>query len=338
MAEKISGFVHDTRGSGRPQIVMIGNGLELGCGQPDWEKLIQILKAPNCIELSKEELEQIPFPLQYQLLSTAYPGPSQFTQEAISLEEQRLAKGVGKLNNVSNALLDTLPDLGADHIFTTNYSYCLEKAFFPEHDFTKKYPRNKFRFNLSDKNKKGNAMRDLFRLHSGYLSQNADGSYTALWHIHGEISAPTGIIVGHDRYGRLLSRMEMNCGSQRYEGSPEAAHSRAFRSWPELFLYGDVYIIGLGYYFCEYDLWWLLRRKQRERYADGHVYFYDNGPKEKHHLRDLELQAHGVIYNPGGLTAEAEYATFYEKALEDVRSRIAVVKSERIQEPSHERR
>lgn len=37
-----------------------------------------------------------------------------------------------------------------------------------------------------------------------------------------------------------------------------------------------VYICDrLWIYQCEFDLWWLLRRKQRDHYGDGRVYFYD---------------------------------------------------------------
>lgn len=84
---------------------------------------------------------------------------------------------------------------------------------------------------------------------------------------------PTEYYPGHDRYGRLLKRIEVACGKQRYSGKSNEIVDRNFHSWPELFLYGDVYIVGLNLSESEFDLWWLLRRKQRERYADGKVFF-----------------------------------------------------------------
>ena len=321
-------FVHSTRGNERPQIVMVGNGLEYESGQPSWEALIKALKAPDCIALPEKELKSVPFPLQYQLLSTDIPGKTHLSAEDIKLEERRLATAVKELTNRSNALLDILPSLGADHIFTTNYSYCIEKAFYPKLDFTNMWTRGSYRFNQNPKRKDGVPIREIYyRMHSGYRALNQNGSQVGLWHIHGERSVPQGIVVGHDRYGRLLSRMESICDSQKYEGKPTETNRRIFTSWPELFLYGDVYVIGLGFYLCEYDLWWLLRRKQRERFADGRVYFYDNSNKEEHIIRDHILQAHGVIINPDGLTKEKDYNAFYEKALKDIQKRIGERKS-----------
>lgn len=35
--KKITHFTHDTRGKGRPQIVLVGNGLERESGQVSWD-------------------------------------------------------------------------------------------------------------------------------------------------------------------------------------------------------------------------------------------------------------------------------------------------------------
>lgn len=81
-----------------------------------------------------------------------------------------------------------------------------------------------------------------------------------------------------DRYGRLLQRIEEICRTQYYSslvGKPDA--EREFTSWPELFLYGDVYILGFTLRENEFDLWWLLRRKQREYNADGSVFSMSRG-------------------------------------------------------------
>lgn len=89
-----------------------------------------------------------------------------------------------------------------------------------------------------------------------------------------------------------------------------------------LFLYADVYVLGFGFELCEYDLWWLLRRKQRERYADGKVYFYSNSRSPEATIRERLLAAHGVQINPGGLRKEKDYAAFYDKAIDAVARQI----------------
>ena len=41
-------FIHNNRGKGRPQVLLIGNGLERGeNGQPEWSKLLDALAAPG---------------------------------------------------------------------------------------------------------------------------------------------------------------------------------------------------------------------------------------------------------------------------------------------------
>lgn len=315
-------FLHTNRGKGRPQILLIGNGLEREkSGQPEWSTLLDVLRAPGRDPITDEEKEKIPFPLLYQLVSTPLPAPSVLDTDGIRAEERRLAEGIKCLKHSSNELLDRLPAIGADHVFTTNYPYSLEAAFFPRRNFQNSRSRDGVRFSLVVPDKDGKPHREqCYRLHTGYETKNHDGSRVGLWHIHGETGVPNGIIVGHDRYGRLLSRMEQLCGKEIRRSKD--TEPRAFRSWPELFLFGDVYVLGFGYALCEYDLWWLLRRKQRERYADGSVYFFYNGQKPGQSVRDQLLEAHGVQINPFGVKSQPDYTTFYSLAMDVITEQI----------------
>ncbi|MBR3860690.1 MAG: hypothetical protein IKM84_02250 [Oscillospiraceae bacterium] len=316
----ISAFRYPPSGKGRPQVLLIGNGLERTEGQPDWDALLDALVCPGRAPLTQAEREALPFPLLYQLLSTPDPAPARLEPEDVTAEEQRLAKALALLESRSNPLLDRLPQLGADHILSTNYSYCLEKAFYRRLDFSYGAARSGKRFSLLPPEE---AKRELsYRLHTGYLAKNADRSPVGLWHIHGETTVPRGVVVGHDRYGRLLSRMVRVCGSETVHSLETEA--RPFRSWPELFLFGDVYVLGQGFALCEHDLWWLLRRKQRERYADGTVYFYDNEDpaQPKTALRNRLLLAHGVRLNPDLDRVPGDYAAFYHAALDRIGAQI----------------
>ncbi len=302
---------YPTRGPGRPQILLIGNGLEFASGQKSWEDLLKTITVCDPLPLDEEQLKAIPFPLLYQLLATPDPAPAHMSADDILAEDKRLAQAVKRLQHQSNSLLALLPDLGADHIFTTNYSYCLEKAFFPGVNFMSSSNRSKKRLRLIPTNE------TVYKMHSGYLAGT-----TGLWHIHGECGAPKGIVLGHDRYGRLLSRIEDLCKNQHYTGKPEEVTEREFTSWPELFLYADVYILGLGMYECEYDLWWLLRRKQREYYADGRVYYYDHPKNGAETTKHKLLQACGAELRQTDCPPEASFDDFYRRALEEIREQM----------------
>lgn len=309
-------FKHRTCGAGRPQVLLYGNGLERAEGQLGWGELLNALRAPGVPELVDGDPRwDTPFPLLYQLLSTPVPGPPTLTRDDVEAEEKRLRDGLSKLYSGHIALLDKLPELCADHVLTTNYTYCLESTFLPRRNFSIGRARTASRFCLLPEVGGRPHSETCYRLHTGYLAANSDGSPVGLWHVHGEASVASGVIVGHDRYGRLLARAQ-GCCPRSYRGRPQDPVTRAFTSWPELFLFGDVYVIGLGMEMCETDLWWLLRRKQRERYADGRVYFFDNG--RGHELRNQLLEAHGVTINSGIKRILGDYGAFYRAALDRI--------------------
>ena len=315
-------FKHSSRGSGRPQVVLLGNGLERKSGQVSWDQLVDDLTVEDALPITKEQKDNTPFPLLYQLLSTHAPASARLNADDVCEEENRLADVMKKLTHQSNAFLDLLPSLDADHIMTTNYSYCIESTFFKNLDFTNPKHRNKVRFRLDgmDSDKSNHELH--YRLRTGYLGKSATRD-TGIWHIHGECCVPKGIVLGHDRYGRLFQRIERICERQRYSGNSEEVKIKNFTSWPELFLYADVYILGLKMYECEFDLWWLLRRKQRERYSDGRVYFYEMRPKgDYNEIRHLLLKANGVILCDAGVAERENYDLFYEAALADIKNRI----------------
>ena len=334
-------FRHTPCGPGRPQIVLVGNGLERSSGQIGWEKLLEKLSIKDESRMTEEQKkavmkeigelkDKIPFPLLYELISSPKPVPAHLRREDIDAQEKRLAEGLKELINASNPLIDRLPSLGADHIFTTNYSYCLEKASLPHQDFSKTNVRSARRFNLNPERKENNKQKRevQYRIHSGYLARKADGSPVGLWHIHGEASVSRGVVLGADRYGRMLSKIEQACAALSYDGNAPVTDPRPFTSWPELFLFGDLYIIGFGFETCETDLWWLLRRKQRERFSDSRVFFYE-APDETSVKQKL-LLAHGAIIpclTKDKPKTDADYQAFYELAFQDIQKRIEEAKS-----------
>ena len=334
-------FRHALRGGRRPQILLLGNGLERACGGDDWKKLLNrvdvrytdgngnVLKQ---YEAERKRLEDaLPFPLLYELLATLPHSPAQLTPEELDAEEQRLVAMMKELLAApididwKYQLFKELPNLGMDHIFTTNYSYIPEKAFWPRGSFAQPRNRSRFRFHFgTETNQVGKRKRELhYRLHTGYRFRTADRP-VGIWHIHGECSVPGGVVVGHDRYGRLLTRIVNCCGEIDFEERVKDKPHYDFRSWPELFLFGDIYVLGFGFADCEFDLWWLLRRKQREKYGDGWVYYYDHDPANARDAHQLLLEAHGVkmLRNPFSDGRKESFKDFYAEALKDIRKRI----------------
>lgn len=129
-------FEYPLKGCARPQILLIGNGLEYKSGQRSWEQLVNDLTIPE--RRGIQGADELPFPLRYELLSTPSDVHNPLQKSDINQEENRLSVAMKHMVHKSNPLLDKLPGLHMDHIFTTNYSYCLEQAFFPPLRFSQK--------------------------------------------------------------------------------------------------------------------------------------------------------------------------------------------------------
>ena len=190
--KKNPSFTYNISNSKRPQILLIGNGLERGCkstipdpkgatNQLTWDELVNAISVEKCVQLSKEEKENLPFPLMYSLLSVPNPAPLVLDSHMIEKEEKRLKSTMNKLSQHSTWRLDILKTLNADHILTTNYSYGLEQSFFPGKDFFNPKIRSKCRFNLNPNTKNDKPLREVnYRMYTGYLAHNQNGSQVGL--------------------------------------------------------------------------------------------------------------------------------------------------------------
>ena len=336
--EKIE-FIHNLRGKGRPQILLIGNGVERAYGSAGWDELLNLIDVRKCSKDTRKEIDKLPFPVKYELLATPENAPARFSKDDLDEERKRMAEAMRTLlpsrdtrerdkNQNYNELFKRLPDLGVDHVFTTNYSYCPEEGYYPNKEFERESVRRKIRFNFNpEKDKNGRPKTEgTFRIHSGYIGINSENTKkVGIWHIHGECNAPTSVILGHDKYGRLLERIvSVCCDEMKNYKISEKNNIHKFTSWPELFLFGDIYVVGFGFAECEFDLWWLLRRKQREMYADGKVYFYEHDIRDVPSAKQMLLSAHGVEIKYNELSGhEDQFKAFSEQAFKDIQKMTA---------------
>ena len=172
-------FCYPIKGLGRPQILLIGNGLEYESHQKSWEELLGQLAQPGAVAPTNAICKDIPFPLLYQLITTPLPANAHLSAADLKNQNQHLACVMRTLKHSTNRYLDMLPELGADHIMSTNYSYCMEAAFFPGEDFTKSERRSKRRCYLAKKsNGKPVLNTDLW---TRFLKLSETHKITTLW-------------------------------------------------------------------------------------------------------------------------------------------------------------
>ena len=74
-------FVHNLRGKGRPQIILIGNGVERAYGSAGWDGLMDLIDVRKFSEETRDEINKLPFPVKYELLATPENAPASFSQD-----------------------------------------------------------------------------------------------------------------------------------------------------------------------------------------------------------------------------------------------------------------
>jgi len=242
-----------------PQILLLGNGLNLAYGGTSWADLLKDIACRD--DLPLDEL-QSPMPLQAILVT------NNNIKKGLKKQEKPLY-GTIKTKEQSEALRRVLK-MGFDHILTTNYSYELEMACREDWKVTDNYLKK-----ISHHTEAVNRVEPKYLLHT-YNECNYEGATNKIWHVHGEARKQDSMILGHYYYASLLCKMKSEIDSQgnKYLKNQMAGKLNEVESWMDAFILGDVYILGLGFDFSELDLWWLLNRKLNEDAEIGRVYYF----------------------------------------------------------------
>ena len=240
------------------------------------------------------------------------------------------------VSNEHAAAMQKLLGMGFDHILTTNYSYELEHSVQPNH----RLEENRI-IKLMSHTPVVNRAEAMYMLHT-YNELMWGGRTNKVWHIHGESRKPDSMILGHYYYANLLQRLCTYVKKQedRYLRDQENGIQTEINSWADAFILGDLYVLGFGFDVSEFDLWWLLNRKKREKANTGTVYFYSPGKAQKNKLIDEKEELLRVFdveiidcgfRKPDDIT-EAErnrfYQKFYRAAIQNIETKIRGKKGE----------
>jgi hypothetical protein len=91
---------------------------------------------------------------------------------------------------------------------------------------------------------------------------------------------------------------------------------------------GDIYIVGLGFDFSEFDLWWLLNRRLRENASIGNVYFYELISEQSNAkisvLKSLGIKCENfsMIKPTNKKELTLFYDDFYKKVIADINEKV----------------
>lgn len=250
-------------------IFLIGNGLnraEASSDYPSWDDLM--LKIGNDLfsETSKTDSELLKFE---QLICNALAiQPSEAVSNSIN---DRLME-LDSFTVGESSLHAQVWQSGVKTVLTTNFDYALERGLmhiggYAEKDRKKYYGQETVASKLR---------------HTKINNRN-------IYHIHGELDLPKSICLGQIHYAINLLRVMEALDTQ----SKDANNADGFRlrdsvfiesseikTWAEYFFTKNIYILGLGLYECDFDLWWLISYRakllQDKSYPINNKIYYFN--------------------------------------------------------------
>ena len=291
-----------------PQALLVGNGINRTFGDNSWDELLKELKTNKRVSMADKEIKEMPFPLLAMLLTGGTIDDFDNDQAKIFYGKEDISEKI--------SLLQKILEIPVKDILTTNYGYELERAA----DARIKHHGSNLKANHT---KAVDRSEPKYMLHT-YYSCTFENQEKRIWHIHGEAKKKGSLILDHYQYGKLLGKYQEYFEKQKNKQflRQEAGEPPILDSWPDLFVMGDVYVFGFGFDFSEFDMWWLLNRKKREKAKTGKIYFYTTDPGSvRCCLMDtfkglVEIETLDCQGKPG------DYCKFYEDAITDISNKV----------------
>lgn len=291
-----------------PQVLLLGNGINRAYNCNSWNDLIKEVSGKDFCE------SKLPMPLKI-VLATDNHVESQFGK---FLSDEFSNFGNRVTDPSMRTILQRILSMGFSDILTTNYSYELEVAATNQETISK--------WKLRNERKHTPAVQRLekkYFLHT-YHEITYKQVENKIWHIHGEILNPSSIVIGHYHYGNLFSRIReyLRLAGNKYVEEQNGVRAKHTYNWIDAFILGEIHILGFGYDVSEFDLWWLLDRKMREKAHKGKVHFYHRREKSKESdtLDKLKLlQCYDVVLHP---IDESDYKNFYNRAVDVIQHQV----------------
>jgi hypothetical protein len=296
-------------------VLLVGNDINNTAEGHAWRNLVEHLIA-RFTNASIECRDDDAFPMLYERIYLQALHSAKFEGG-----ESRLKKEIANwAEEISpNGIHQRIMSMDVDHVITTNYDYSLEEAAQPGAG-------------------KGVRSSEFREIRYSLFRRRSSGGKT-VWHIHGEVDAPNSINLGYEQYSGYLQHMRDYVVSGKIRtalGGSLLSRLRKpnfkLRSWVDLLLQRDVFILGFRLDQVEMHLWWLLAFRARGL-AEGKLgqanritYFYPNkllvqkSEAKPATERRLEmLKAFGV--ETVGCDGEPGKESYYSKVLDTISQR-----------------
>lgn len=307
----------------RPKVILVGNGIPRLVQSVGWDKLIN--------DMAEEKLS-LPDETPYSLQATLKLAMNDKDRHLKYYDRLKPCNYKYKNNEVMHELLKC----NADAFLTTNYTYDLEHEL--DNDYAN-YSDNKKRKYAITLGKTENSRVDAKYLINTYNKiENQELGCKEIWHIHGEHRRKSSMILTHDEYIKLIAK-EVDYLHKKSNYYEENKNDIKISSWIDYLILGELYVIGYGLHFSEFDMWWIINRRLRENVNKNNmpkIYFYeyysvqdkDDYPPQCEALKKIgaEVITYRQLANKSGIKLNKklsgeDYNQFYDLAIKDIQKR-----------------
>ena len=288
----------------KPRVLLLGNGLLRLAGGGDWSALLNRLSGSE----KSVNLKGIPYAMKPEALC----GPD------VESVQRQAAQVID--NSPVHDLLAELLRMDFDAILTTNYTYEIETAMTGK-SWTEYQRRKTFRALDGNPGVRHNTC-------ICNLVTRADGRVVPVFHIHGEKWRKHSLVLSYYSYAKAVSKL-CDFNRQRaniYQESQLEGKPLQVQSWLDYFLMGDVYSVGLSMDTSEFDLWWAIERKAREKAEHGRLHAMMSEKASEHlpqytlfNALDAEYEVFDVAEGRPG-DYEAAYAAIVARIREEMKA------------------
>lgn len=284
-----------------PKVLLLGNGmLKLGGKGKSWNQLLKEIKTRDVTF----KAEDVPYAMQPEVVC------------GVDVQEiQRKVASAIQTESCVDPLLKTLLQLPFDAILTTNYTYEAEQIL------------SGGRWNENVRKKAFTALDGNTKVNYNSFICNAvkrpDGSEIPVFHIHGEAARKHSMTLSYYSYANALARMvayNKKLGNSLQE-LQEEQKERVCGSWLDYFIMGEVWSVGFGLSVSEFDVWWAIERKAREKARHGRLHAFFDGAPDTQPAQRLLLEAMDAeaVYVP---VKDGNYEAHYEEIIKKIENSI----------------
>lgn len=284
-----------------PNVLLLGNGiLKLTNNGLSWDELIRDIKTVD----KDVNYKLVPFAMQPEVVCG-------YDAEEI----QRIMAKKIKTDESQNPMLERLLSIPFDAIITTNYTYEVEQVL-SGGEWTE-YKRKKSFLALNGNTKVNH------NTNTCNLIETRCGRKVPVFHIHGEHGRKHSMILSYYSYANILTKLidyNKKLANRIQEHQIENTELKC-NSWLDYFILGNIWSVGFGLDVSEFDVWWAIERKSREKAKHGVFkgYFDGNGQTETPQSVLLDAMKAEYKYIP---VVDGRYEPVYQKAILDIENNI----------------